>query len=248
MRATGFSSPAGFQPSPGRIGRKTRLATSSPMWIQFWRGESHAARDPVRVGVAQQQHELEEDHAGGPDDGRAPEPGKDLLGEDGLDQEEQEGAQEDGGGVKQHRAFPLYFWTAWSAANGSTRPAGGRAPVVAILDRDACPNRPRGAPRGARGLDRAGRVARCRPARAGRPRRGGAGGASPGHHRRVLRARPALARSPRAPGERNSGSRRASSWWPTSGWPCSRTTSSGFPSSTRSCARIPRSRRRTRRP
>ncbi len=40
MRATGFSSPAGFHASAGTMGRKARLATRSATWIAFWRGEA----------------------------------------------------------------------------------------------------------------------------------------------------------------------------------------------------------------
>ena len=60
-------------------------------------------RQPVRVAVPGQQHRLKEHHAGGPHTGTAPEPGQDLLGDDGLNQEQQQRGQRDGGGVQRHQ-------------------------------------------------------------------------------------------------------------------------------------------------
>ena len=65
----------------------------------------HAAAQPMRVGVAQQQHELEEHHAQRPHDRRPAEPRQDLLGEEGLDEEKEECAEEDCRGVQRHRAI-----------------------------------------------------------------------------------------------------------------------------------------------
>jgi hypothetical protein len=54
----------------------------------------------VRVEVAEEQQELEKKHAGGPDGGRASEPGKNHLGDDGLDLKQQESAKKNGEGVQ----------------------------------------------------------------------------------------------------------------------------------------------------
>ena len=61
-----------------------------------------AARGPVGIGVAEEQHRLEEHQADRPHRGRAAEPRQDLLRDDGLDQEQQERAEEDRGGVEEH--------------------------------------------------------------------------------------------------------------------------------------------------
>ncbi len=66
------------------------------------RGE--LARGPVRIGVACEQQGLEEHEAGSPHRGRAAEPRQDLLGDDRLDQEQQERAREDREGVESHAA------------------------------------------------------------------------------------------------------------------------------------------------
>ena len=47
----------------------------------------------VRIEVAEQQHKLEEDQAGHPDGRGAAEDGQQLLGGEGLDEEEQEAPQ-----------------------------------------------------------------------------------------------------------------------------------------------------------
>jgi len=67
------------------------------------RARRELARHGVGIRVAPQQHQLEEHHADGPDRGVAAEPGQDLLGDDRLHQEQQEGAGEDGGGKEKHR-------------------------------------------------------------------------------------------------------------------------------------------------
>jgi hypothetical protein len=54
---------------------------------------------PVSVGITEQQHGLKKNQAGGPYRSRAAEPWQDLLGNDRLDQEQQEGAEENGSSV-----------------------------------------------------------------------------------------------------------------------------------------------------
>ena len=49
----------------------------------------------MRVQISREQEQLEEQHAGGPDARRAPEPGKNRLCDDRLDQEKQQGAPKD---------------------------------------------------------------------------------------------------------------------------------------------------------
>ena len=56
------------------------------------------AHHDVRIKVAREERRLEEHEARGPHGGRAAEPGKDLLRDDRLDQEQQERADEDGDG------------------------------------------------------------------------------------------------------------------------------------------------------
>ena len=59
-----------------------------------------AAREPVRVKIADEERGLEEDQAGDPHGGRSAEDGQQLLGRDGLDHEQKEGGEEDRGGKK----------------------------------------------------------------------------------------------------------------------------------------------------
>src|ERR1022692_3197929 len=67
----------------------------------------------VRVQVAQQQHHLEKQHAGGPHRGAAAEPGQDDLGYHRLHLEQQEGAHHNRQGVEEHgylyAATPVTF-------------------------------------------------------------------------------------------------------------------------------------------
>jgi len=58
------------------------------------------AGQPVRVEVAEQQGELEEDEAGEPDRRGAAERGEQLLGRHGLDQEEEKRREKDGKAVE----------------------------------------------------------------------------------------------------------------------------------------------------
>lgn len=50
----------------------------------------------MRVDIAAEQQDLEEQHTGGPDCRRASEPGKDGFGQKRLDLEKQESAQKNG--------------------------------------------------------------------------------------------------------------------------------------------------------
>ena len=58
------------------------------------------AGQPVRVDVAEQQRELEEDQAGEPDRGRAAERGQQLLGRHRLNQKEEKRREKDGKAVE----------------------------------------------------------------------------------------------------------------------------------------------------
>ena len=61
----------------------------------YARGE--IAREETSVEITREQGDLIEDQAGGPDGRRAAEPGKDDLGDERLEREEEEGAEEHGG-------------------------------------------------------------------------------------------------------------------------------------------------------
>ena len=67
------------------------------------RARAEPAHDIVGIGVAGEQRRLKEDEARGPDRGRAAEPRQDLLRDHRLHQEQQERADENGGGVEGHR-------------------------------------------------------------------------------------------------------------------------------------------------
>ena len=59
------------------------------------------AREPVGVEVPEQQRDLEEDQTSQPDCGRTAERGEELFGGHRLNQEEKEGAEEDGNTIEQ---------------------------------------------------------------------------------------------------------------------------------------------------
>ena len=80
--------------------RRTRRAAACAAYLARARQPVH---DEVGVRVAREQRRLEEDEAGRPDGGRSAEPRQDLLRDDRLHQEQQEGADEDGRGVEGHR-------------------------------------------------------------------------------------------------------------------------------------------------
>jgi hypothetical protein len=65
------------------------------------------ADGPVGIQVTAEQHCLEEQHGRDPDRRRPAEPRQDHLRDHGLDLEEQERAQEDGGSVKKHKVAKL---------------------------------------------------------------------------------------------------------------------------------------------
>ena len=65
-----------------------------------WRQPMH---DDVAIGVTRQQRRLEEDETRGPHGRRAAEPWQDLLRHDRLHEKQQERADENGGGVDEHR-------------------------------------------------------------------------------------------------------------------------------------------------
>ena len=110
MSHDGVSAPVGFQWAPGMMGSTATEATSSSVWSLSCAARGEPAHDEIRVGVAREQRRLEEHEARRPDGGRAAEPWQDLLRDDRLHQEQQERADEDGGGVEEHwggrRAMP----------------------------------------------------------------------------------------------------------------------------------------------
>jgi hypothetical protein len=59
-----------------------------------------AVSEPVGVEVTQQKRGLEEDEAGEPDGGGSSEDGEELLGGEGLNEEEQEGREKGGAAVE----------------------------------------------------------------------------------------------------------------------------------------------------
>ena len=60
--------------------------------------------EQMGIGIAGQQEDLEEQHAGSPNPGTASKPGQNIFGDERLDLEHQEGAQEDGEGKNPHAA------------------------------------------------------------------------------------------------------------------------------------------------
>src|SRR5262252_8765648 len=77
-------------------------------------GRRELAGQQMRVGVAGEQHHLEEQHAGGPYRGAAAEPRQDQARDQRLHQEQQERRQENRRRVDQTRfasseASPVYF-------------------------------------------------------------------------------------------------------------------------------------------
>ena len=61
------------------------------------------AVEPMGVEVSGEEGELEEDQAGEPDGRGASEDGEELFGGHGFDEEEEEGREEDCGGVQRAR-------------------------------------------------------------------------------------------------------------------------------------------------
>ena len=90
---------------PARVGddRQQQQARREQRHVQ--RGlapPGEKARRPVGVGVAAEQRRLEKHEAGRPHRGCPAEPRQDLLGDDGLHQEEQKSAEENRRGVQVH--------------------------------------------------------------------------------------------------------------------------------------------------
>lgn len=61
--------------------------------------------DKVRVEVAAEEEELEDEHVGGPDGGRSAEPRQDVFADDELDLKEQKSAEKDSGGKQPNFAL-----------------------------------------------------------------------------------------------------------------------------------------------
>ena len=59
--------------------------------------------NPMRIGVAAQQRDLEEEHARGPDGGRTTKPGQNLFRDERLDLEKQKRAEQDGRSKERRR-------------------------------------------------------------------------------------------------------------------------------------------------
>ena len=97
----GSSSPCGFQPRRGDDRQQASERAEQRHMQQRLPRAAPARVVEVGVGVAGEQHALEEHEAGGPDRGRAAEPRQDLLGDDRLDQEQQERRKEDRRRVRQ---------------------------------------------------------------------------------------------------------------------------------------------------
>ena len=63
----------------------------------------------MRIGIAQQQSDLEEQHTGGPDGCGTAEPGKDQFRNQGLNGEKQKRAKENGGREEKESGAPLNY-------------------------------------------------------------------------------------------------------------------------------------------
>ena len=111
IASDGLSPGPGFQASEGVIGEGHRTVRSSKQGDR--EGERDevdvaladrraAAAEQVGVAVAEQEQQLEEQHAGGPHGRGAAEPRQDLLADDELDLEQQAGADADRGGEQEH--------------------------------------------------------------------------------------------------------------------------------------------------
>ena len=77
----------------GRMGNAATLIASSPRCTQPCFLGATELDQPVRVQIAQQQRDLKEHQAGGPDRRRSAEPWQNHAGDQGLDQKQQEGAE-----------------------------------------------------------------------------------------------------------------------------------------------------------
>ncbi len=66
--------------------------------------EGKTAHDAICVSITGEQHALKKHHAGRPDSSGTAKPRQDLLGDDRLNQKQQEGADKNGEGVNEHGA------------------------------------------------------------------------------------------------------------------------------------------------
>jgi hypothetical protein len=88
----------------------------------------------VSVGVSGEETDLEEEHAGGPNGGTAAIPREDVACDDGLNLEEQEGAEEDGGDENWHGGSGLRFgMDGWREVRERGRPPEERASTLNII-------------------------------------------------------------------------------------------------------------------
>src|SRR6185436_19344168 len=100
------------------------------------------ARRPIRIGIAEEEQELEEHQARRPYRGGAPEPRENLLRYDRLDEKQQERADEDREGVENHRGYEVL---AASARPGRIVPAKARIIPMRLAGRWRClPRKTRG--------------------------------------------------------------------------------------------------------
>ena len=90
------------------------------------RARSEPVHGEIRIRIAGEERRLEEDEARGPDGRRAAEPRENLLRHHGLDEEQQEGADEDRGGVEEHGKGPRRRGPAdGESAHSTGSPRGG---------------------------------------------------------------------------------------------------------------------------
>ena len=69
------------------------------------RGRGQAFGKEVRIEIASEEQQLEDEHVGGPDSGGATEPGKNVFADNELHLKEEERAEENGGSERPDNAF-----------------------------------------------------------------------------------------------------------------------------------------------
>ena len=67
------------------------------------------ACEKMGIGIPEQEKDLEEEHARGPDRRGASKPGKNIAGDDGLYLKQQKGTEKDRKGVREDR----HLWNLW---------------------------------------------------------------------------------------------------------------------------------------
>ena len=102
MRVPGSSLPTGFQLRVGNDGKHGQARHQQRNVQQGLRARPQFTRGQIGIRIAREQRHLEEHQAGCPYRGRAAKPREDLLGDDRLKEEQQEGACKNGTGVKSH--------------------------------------------------------------------------------------------------------------------------------------------------